>query len=153
MPGGPRPPRLVGGRSGYHPGRGHHPGSAPTERGPAERFTGTVWIDRIAAGTEPSRLRSNSVHFAPGARTAWHAHPVGQLLHVTEGIGRVPARGGPIEEVRAGDTVVTHAGEWHWHGAAPGHTTHLGMHEAPADASDAVWGDHVTDEEYGAEPS
>lgn len=126
----------------------------PTEQGPAERFTGSVWIDRIAAGRDPSRLRSNSVHFAPGARTAWHAHPNGQVLHVTEGIGRVQARGGPVEEVRAGDTVVTHAGEWHWHGAAPGHhMTHLGMHEASADGSDAVWGPHVTDEQYGAAPS
>jgi quercetin dioxygenase-like cupin family protein len=126
----------------------------PSEQGPSDRFTGSVWIDRIAAGRDPSRLRSNSVHFAPGARTAWHQHPNGQVLHITEGIGRVQARGGPLHEVRAGDTVITHAGEWHWHGAAPGnHMTHLGMHEAADDGADADWGSHVTDEEYLADPA
>ena len=120
-----------------------------TAHGPVERFTGTVWVDQIAVATAPSRLRSNSVHFAPGARTAWHRHPYGQILHVTEGVGRVQERGGPVHEVRAGDTVVTHPGEWHWHGAAPGNfMTHIGMHEAEDDGSDATWGDHVLDSEY-----
>jgi len=117
-------------------------------RGSSDRFTGEVWIDPIALGAPPSRLISNSVHFSPGARSAWHAHPLGQVLHLLEGVGRVQARGGPVLEVRAGDTVVTPAGEWHWHGAAPGNAmTHLGMQEAD-DAHDTVWGDHVTDAEY-----
>ncbi len=120
-----------------------------TAQGPAERFTGTVWIDQIAVASSPSRLRSNSVHFAPGARTAWHQHPYGQILHVTEGIGRVQERGGPVLEVRPGDTILTQPGEWHWHGAAPGNfMTHIGMHEAEDDGSDANWGDHVLDSEY-----
>jgi len=120
-----------------------------TAHGPVERFTGTVWVDQIAVATAPSRLRSNSVHFAPGARTAWHRHPYGQILHITEGIGRVQERGGPVLVVRAGDTVVTQPGEWHWHGAAPGNfMTHIGMHEADTDGTDATWGDHVPDDEY-----
>ena len=121
-------------------------------RGSSDRFTGEVWIDPVAVAPRPSRLVSNSVHFSPGARTAWHAHPLGQVLHLLEGVGRVQARGGPVEEVRAGDTVVTRAGEWHWHGAAPGNAmTHLGMQEAD-EAQDTVWGDHVTDAEYLAAP-
>ena len=120
--------------------------------GPADRFTGTVWIDPIAVVGGSRRLHSNSVHFTPGARTAWHAHPYGQILHVLEGCGRVQARGGPIQEVRAGDTVVTAAGEWHWHGAAPRtFMTHLGMQEAD-DTHDTEWGEHVSDAEYLAAP-
>lgn len=117
--------------------------------GDPERFAGTVWIDQIAVGNEPSRLRSNSVHFTPGARTAWHVHPVGQVLHVVEGAGRVGERGGPVHQVRAGDTVITEPGEWHWHGAAPNNfMTHLGMTEADAANNTADWGSHVTDAEY-----
>lgn len=120
-----------------------------TVQGPAERFTGSVWIDRVAVAELPSRMRSNCVHFAPGARTAWHQHPFGQILHVTEGAGRVQQRGGPVLEVRAGDTVVTRPEEWHWHGADPHHfMTHIGMHEARDDGHDAEWGEHVTDDEY-----
>jgi quercetin dioxygenase-like cupin family protein len=123
-----------------------------SSRGQSDRFTGEVWIDPVAVAAPPSRLVSNSVHFSPGARTAWHAHPLGQVLHVLEGAGRVQARGGPVLEVRAGDTVVTPAGEWHWHGAAPGTLmTHLGMQEADS-AHETVWGDHVTDAEYLAPP-
>jgi quercetin dioxygenase-like cupin family protein len=113
---------------------------------PPEWFSGTVWIDEIARA---SRLRLFSVHFTPGARTAWHRHPNGQVIHVTEGVGRVQQRGGPAEEIRAGDTVVFEPGEWHWHGAAPRtFMTHLAMHEADENGSDAEWGDHVTDAEY-----
>ena len=121
-------------------------------RGSADRFTGEVWIDPIAIPEPPARLVSNSVHFSPGARSAWHAHPLGQVLHVLDGAGRVQARGGPVLEVRAGDTVVTPAGEWHWHGAAPRNAmTHIGMQEADA-THETVWGDHVTDAEYLAAP-
>ena len=117
--------------------------------GPSDWFTGTVWIDMIAAGAPPSTLQAASVHFTPGARTAWHAHPRGQILHVLEGTGRVQSRGGPVEEIRAGDTVVADAGEWHWHGATPGtFMTHLALQEAGADGYAAQWGAHVTDQEY-----
>jgi quercetin dioxygenase-like cupin family protein len=91
-----------------------------------------------------SGMQVSSVHFSPGARTAWHAHPGGQTLHVTEGVGRVQERGGPVEEIRAGETVIAEAGEWHWHGGAPHHfMTHIAVYEGEAE-----WGDHVTDDEY-----
>ncbi|KUL61843.1 cupin domain-containing protein [Streptomyces sp. NRRL S-1521] len=117
-----------------------------TVRGPAEQFTGTVRLDEIAAPEAPSRLRVFSVHFAPGARTAWHTHPHGQVLHVTEGEGRVQRAGGPVERIRAGDTVWTEPGESHWHGAGP-HTfmTHLATVEAAADGTVADWGVLVGD--------
>jgi quercetin dioxygenase-like cupin family protein len=123
----------------------------PTAKGPAERFTGDVWLDGIVRGAEPSRVRVSAVRFAPSARTAWHSHAVGQTLYVTEGNGRVQSRGGDIAEIRAGDIVYTPGGEWHWHGAAPGHfMTHLSITEAvPGDTRpDADWGEHVTDAEY-----
>ena len=84
------------------------------------------------------------MHFAPGARTAWHSHSIGQTLYVTEGEGRVQSRGGPIVTTRHGDVLYTPGGEWHWHGAAPDHfMTHLSMSEG-----DAEWGEHVGDSEY-----
>lgn len=120
--------------------------------GSSENFTGSVWIDPIVASDASSRLRANSVHFAPGARTAWHAHVNGQTLHVTEGCGRAQGRGGPLREIRAGDTVVSPAGEWHWHGAAPDHfMTHIGMSDAGTGVGDTTWGEHVTDAEYHAD--
>jgi|SRR5690349_9400053 quercetin dioxygenase-like cupin family protein len=129
----------------------------PSTKGPAELFTGDVYFDVVYAGVEPSRMRANSVHFTPGARTAWHCHAVGQTLYVTEGVGRVQSRGGELVEIRPGDVVHTPPGEWHWHGAAPGHfMTHLAMWEAPApetDRPESEWGDHVTDEEYQAAPA
>lgn len=121
----------------------------PSERGVAERFIGEVWIDRIAGGDEGSNLRVSAVRFAPGARNAWHSHAVGQTLHVTEGIGRTQARVGAVVEIRAGDTIYTPPGEWHWHGAAPDHfMTHLAMWEAPPTGAESEWGDQVSDEEY-----
>ncbi|MGI8591094.1 MAG: cupin domain-containing protein, partial [Nakamurella sp.] len=87
---------------------------APSANGPAEFFTGDVWFDVIAKGEEPSRLRVNTVRFAPGARTAWHCHANGQTLHVTEGRGLVQSRGGELLEIRPGDTIDTPPGEWHW---------------------------------------
>ncbi|MFI7546495.1 cupin domain-containing protein [Actinoplanes sp. NPDC049599] len=125
----------------------------PSTKGPAEMFTGDVWFDVIAKGAEPSRLRVNTVRFAPGARTAWHSHAVGQTLHVTDGRGLVQARGGPVQQIRPGDTIHTPPGEWHWHGAAPNHfMVHLAMWEGPGDGQgpESEWGDLVTDEEYGA---
>jgi quercetin dioxygenase-like cupin family protein len=120
-------------------------------KGPADLFTGDVWFDVIARGDEPSRLRVNSVRFAPGSRTAWHTHAMGQTLHVTDGIGLIQSRGGNITEIRPGDTVYTPPGEWHWHGAAPDHfMIHLAMWEAPPPGSEpeTTWGEHVTDAEY-----
>jgi quercetin dioxygenase-like cupin family protein len=123
----------------------------PSMKGTPDRFVGDVWIDRLTEAEPPSRIRVNVVRFAPGARNAWHAHALGQTLHVTEGVGRVQSRGSEPVEIRAGDSVHTPPGEWHWHGAAPeSFMTHLAMWEAPEDGPEAEWGEHVTDEEYGA---
>jgi quercetin dioxygenase-like cupin family protein len=125
----------------------------PSTKGPAEMFTGDVWFDVIAKGEEPSRMRVNMVRFAPGARTAWHCHAVGQTLHVTEGIGLVQSRGGEVVVMRPGDTIYTPPGEWHWHGAAPDHfMCHLAMWEGPGEGQgpESEWGDLVTDDEYNA---
>jgi len=120
-----------------------------TEKAPAERFTGDAWLDVIVRGEAPSRIRVSVVRFAPGARNGWHSHAVGQTLHVTEGVGRTQARGGEILEVRAGDTIYTPPGEWHWHGAAPDRfMTHLAIFEAPADGDETEWAALVTDAEY-----
>jgi quercetin dioxygenase-like cupin family protein len=117
----------------------------PSAKGSAEWFTGEVWIDAVARGEAPSRLAVNAVHFAPGARTAWHAHSRGQSLFVLEGQGLVQSRGEAAVTIRPGDVIRTPADEWHWHGAAAEHLmTHLSITEG-----DAQWGDHVSDVEYG----
>ena len=122
-----------------------------TARGPDEWFTGDVYFDPVAVPSEGSRISASNVHFAPGARTAWHAHPHGQTVWVTEGTGLVQRRGGPVEAVRSGDRVFFEPGEEHWHGAAPNRfMTHLGMLEVDEGGNAATWGDHVTDEEYSA---
>jgi quercetin dioxygenase-like cupin family protein len=121
----------------------------PTTKGPAQMFTGDVWFDVIARGELPSRLRVNTVRFAPGARTAWHSHAVGQTLHVTEGRGLAQSRGGKTIELLPGDSIYTPPGEWHWHGAAPDHfMTHLAIWEAPTEGPESNWSDPVTDDEY-----
>lgn len=121
----------------------------PTAKGPADRFTGDVHFDVIARGEAPSRIRVNTVRFAPCARTAWHSHSVGQTLYVTEGVG-VVATHDQVIIMRPGDTVHTPPGEQHWHGALPDHfMTHLAMWEDDG----ATWGDHVTYEEYTAATS
>jgi quercetin dioxygenase-like cupin family protein len=125
----------------------------PSVKGPAQMFTGDVWFDVIAQGSEPSRLRANVVRFAPGARTAWHSHALGQTLHVTEGIGLIQSSGGEIAQIRPGDTIYTPPGEWHWHGAAPDHfMSHLAMWEGPGDGQgpESEWGELVRDDEYNA---
>ena len=124
-----------------------------TGRGPSEWFTGAVYIDTIAAPSGPSRLSASSVHFTPGARTAWHTHPNGQTIWVTEGACLCQSRGGPIDVIRPGDRVFFEPGEDHWHGAAPTRfMTHLAMLEVDDEGNNATWGDHVSDEEYGAAP-
>ena len=121
----------------------------PTTKAPAETFTGDAWLDVIVRGEEPSRVRVSIVHFAPGARNAWHAHAIGQTVHVTEGIGRMRTRGGELLEIRGGDTVYTPPGEWHWHGASPDHfMTHLAIWEAPVEGPETHWAEQVTDEDY-----
>ncbi|MEJ7652738.1 MAG: cupin domain-containing protein [Chloroflexia bacterium] len=124
-----------------------------TNVGPSEWFTGAVFIDPVATPSGQSRLSASSVHFTPGARTAWHTHPNGQTIYVTEGVGLVQRRGGPIEVVRAGDSVFFEPGEDHWHGAAPNRfMTHLAMFEVDDEGNSATWGEHVADEEYGRRP-
>jgi quercetin dioxygenase-like cupin family protein len=125
--------------------------SAETGHGPADWFTGAVYIDAVATPSETSRLSASSVHFTPGARTAWHTHPNGQTIYVLEGIGRAQRRGGPIEVIRPGDRVFFEPGEVHWHGAAPNRfMTHLAMLDVDDEGTSATWGEHVTDEEYNA---
>jgi quercetin dioxygenase-like cupin family protein len=120
-----------------------------TTPGPADWFTGVVLLDPVAAPTDGCRLSATSVHFTPGARTAWHTHPNGQTIWVTEGEGRCQRRGGPVETIHPGDRVFFEPGEEHWHGAAPKRfMTHIAMLEVGDDGSPATWGDHVTDEEY-----
>jgi quercetin dioxygenase-like cupin family protein len=118
--------------------------SIDTQKGPADWFTGDVYIDAVASPEATSTFAAAAVHFTPGARTAWHSHSIGQTLYVTEGEGRVQSRGEPIVTIRSGDVVFTPGHEWHWHGAAPDHfMTHLAVTEG-----DAEWGEHVTDAEY-----
>jgi quercetin dioxygenase-like cupin family protein len=128
--------------------------SVETAAGPSEWFTGNVYVDTVATPSGPSRLSASSVHFTPGARTAWHTHPNGQTLYVLEGVGLAQRRGGRIEPIRAGDRVFFEPGEEHWHGAAPKRfMTHLAMLEVDDEGSSASWGEHVTDEEYNAASS
>ena len=127
--------------------------SADTAKGPADWFTGDVYIDFIAAA-ESSRVSAANVHFAPGARTAWHTHPRGQFIFVTEGVGLCQREGGPVEVIRPGDRVFFEPGENHWHGAARNRfMVHVAMQEADDSGSPVVWGEHVTDEQYGAAPA
>jgi len=124
-----------------------------TAKGPAEWFTGDVYIDPIASPSPPARVGAASVRFTPGARTAWHIHPYGQTIYVTEGIGRCQREGAPIEVSRPGDRNYFEPGENHWHGAAPDRfMTHIAMQEADESGSPVTWGEHVTDEEYDAAP-
>lgn len=128
-------------------------GGTDTAAAPADYFTGDVYVDNIIVPTPPSRLRAVVVHFAPGARTAWHTHPLGQTIYVTQGVGYCQRRGGPIEVIRAGDRVYFAPGEDHWHGAAPTRfMSHIAMHETDDQGSHVSWGEKVTDTEY-AEPA
>lgn len=116
-------------------------------------FTGTVWQDPIVEAPAPARVRAARVAFEPGARTAWHTHPLGQTLHVVHGIGHVQAKGGPVTVIRAGDTVFIPPNEKHWHGASPTHgMAHIAMHEFDGERH-VTWMEKVTDEEYAVAPS
>ena len=123
-------------------------GSRPSGRGPAEYFTGYVRIDPLFDAPEPARSRGAHVTFEPGARTAWHTHPLGQTLIVTSGLGWVQREGGPVEEIRPGDVVWFEPGEKHWHGAtATAAMSHVAIQEA-LNGSPVTWLDKVTDEQY-----
>jgi quercetin dioxygenase-like cupin family protein len=124
-------------------------GSQPSAKGPADYFTGTVRRDDLFAAPDPARVMAALVTFEPGARTAWHTHPLGQNLVVTSGCGRAQRWGGPIEEIRPGDVISFAPGEKHWHGAAP--TTamsHIAIQER-LDGKAVEWLEHVSDEQYG----
>lgn len=123
--------------------------SIDTRKAPADWFTGDVYIDAMAEVTADNRVIASLVHFMPGARTAWHTHPHGQTIFVTEGVGRCQKRGGPIEELRPGDRVFFAPGEDHWHGAAPNRLmVHVAMVQVDEAGKSADWGMLVTDAEY-----
>jgi quercetin dioxygenase-like cupin family protein len=125
-------------------------GSQPSGKGPAGWFTGTVRVDPLFQPHDPVRAAGASVTFEPGARTAWHTHPLGQTLIVTAGVGRAQREGGPIEEIRPGDVVWFEPEEKHWHGASPTTAmTHIAIQEA-LDGKVVEWLEHVSDEQYGA---
>jgi quercetin dioxygenase-like cupin family protein len=125
-------------------------GSQPSGKGPADWFTGTVRIDPLFPVAAPARAAGNTVTFEPGARTAWHTHPLGQVLIVTAGAGLVQRWGGPIEAIRPGDVVWFEPAEKHWHGAMPATAlTHIAIQEA-LDGKAVEWMEHVSDNQYGA---
>ena len=128
--------------------------SLATAAGPSDWFTGAVYIDAVAVPSGTSRLSASCVHFTPGAHTAWHTHPNGQTIYVLEGVGHCQRRGGPIEVIRPGDRVFFEPGEEHWHGAAAARfMTHVAMVDVDEEGTSATWGEHVSDEEYGAAPA
>lgn len=123
-------------------------GSQPSRNGPAENFTGSVRVDPLFPANEPSRTSGGAVTFEPGARSAWHTHPLGQTLIVTSGAGSVQRWGGPIEEIRPGDVIWTPPGVKHWHGAAPTTAlTHIAIQEA-LNGKNVDWMEKVSDEQY-----
>jgi quercetin dioxygenase-like cupin family protein len=125
-------------------------GSQPSVRGSTEWFTGTVRIDPLFPAVAPARAAGNAVTFEPGSRTAWHTHPLGQVLIVLAGTGRVQRLGGPVEEIRPGDVVWFEPGEKHWHGASPTTAmTHVAIQEA-LEGKAVEWMEKVSDGQYGA---
>jgi quercetin dioxygenase-like cupin family protein len=128
--------------------------SIETQKGPADWFTGDAYIDALAAPAGSSSFGAASVHFTPGARTAWHTHPHGQTIFVTEGVGLCQREGGQVEAIRPGDRVFFEPGENHWHGAAPDRfMAHIAMQQTDENGSPVTWGEHVTDEQYNANSS
>ena len=127
-------------------------GSEPSRQGPSEWFTGRVCLEPLFEARAPARAAGVGVAFEPGARTAWHTHPLGQTLIVTAGLGRAQREGGPVEELRPGDVVRFEPGEKHWHGAAASTAmTHIAIHEQQ-DSRTVDWLEPVTDEQYGRGP-
>ena len=131
----------------------YHENVGKTSARSADRFTGTVFLDEVAVPAGASRVSASSVHFTPGARTAWHRHANGQTIFVTEGVGLAQARGGAIVVIRPGDRVFFEPGEEHWHGAsADRFMTHIAMFDVDEHGNHATWGPHVTEAEYAAAP-
>ena len=127
-------------------------GLQPSVKGPSDWFTGTVRLDPLFQAEEPARVTGVSVTFEPGARTAWHTHPLGQILVVTAGCGRAQRHGGPIEAIRPGDVIRFQPGEKHWHGAAPATSmTHIAIQEQH-DGKAVDWLEKVSDEQYAEKP-
>lgn len=128
-----------------------------SSKAPSEKFTGEVFYDVIAGmNKDETQLRAWLVRFSPCSRTAWHTHALGQTLYITQGVGRVQERGGEVVEVKAGESIYTAPGVWHWHGASPETMMeHIAMWEAlPGGApAETTWGEHVTDEEYFSTPN
>jgi quercetin dioxygenase-like cupin family protein len=128
-------------------------GSQPSKAGPSDYFTGSVRIDSSFQRSSPARVSGATVTFEPGARTAWHTHPLGQTLIVPSGLGRAQRAGGAIEDIRPGDVVWIEPGEKHWHGASPTMAmTHIAIQEQ-LDGKAVEWMEHVTDEQYRAASS
>jgi len=126
-------------------------GERSTAAGPADWFTGTVFVDGLRDPDGQSAIGCAHVRFAPGARTAWHVHPRGQTLYVTDGVGLVARRGGDVQEIRPGDVVYVEPGEEHWHGATPDRfMAHVAMQEADEHGQVVTWLDHVSEDEYGS---
>ncbi len=130
----------------------HEPGSRPSTQGPDHLFTGVVWIDYLHQPTAPSRAQVQHVTFEPGARTVWHTHPLGQLLLVTSGRGRVQSAGGEVREVRPGDVISIPPGEKHWHGATPEHVMSFVAVQEELDGRVVDALEPVSDEEYSSLP-
>lgn len=123
--------------------------TTPSKRGPAAYFTGTVWLDEVTPVSHPSEVRVVIVTFEPGARTAWHTHPHGQLLRIMSGLGRVQKAGESVVEVFPGDVIWFEPGERHWHGAAPNNLmSHLAVQRADNTGQAVTWLEHVTDADY-----
>jgi quercetin dioxygenase-like cupin family protein len=128
--------------------------SADTMKGPSDWFTGDVYIDSVAAPEGTSTFAAALVHFAPGARTAWHTHPHGQTIFVTEGVGLCQREGAQVEVIRPGDRVFFETDENHWHGAAPNRLmVHLALQQNDESGNPVSWGEHVSDEQYQSEPA
>jgi quercetin dioxygenase-like cupin family protein len=126
----------------------------PTKQQPAANFTGTVFADEVVVGTAPSRMRATVVSFTPGARTAWHSHPVGQTLYCLSGVGRVQREGEPVQELHPGDTVMIPPDVRHWHGAAPDRLfAHLAMSEITEAGAGTAWFEKVSDTDYTRVPA
>lgn len=121
----------------------------PTKIAPEDKFTGQVWQDEVVVGETPSRMRATNVSFSPSARTAWHSHPVGQVLYVVSGVGRVQLEGEPVQELQPGDTAMIPPNTRHWHGAAPDRIfVHLAMSEVDDQGGGTEWFEKVSDDQY-----
>jgi quercetin dioxygenase-like cupin family protein len=129
------------------------PNVLETSPGPREWFTGSVYMDPVAVPAGTSQVNVTNVRFTPGARTAWHSHPNGQTIFVTDGVGLAQGRDAPAEVIRPGDRVFFEPGEEHWHGAAPTRfMSHLSIVQLDERGNSATWGEHVSDQEYAAAP-